>query len=244
MKNNLLKELRAVTNTSQRELARIAGTSRTTVYDYETNQRPIPEVTAEKIAKAISSRLTAAYIAGLFDAKGILTIIRVAPNREKFGRKQGKRSNTGPVTTPNYSVRVRLITDSSLLANVLKQFFGAGFVSKRSETQYEFFAASKKAAKVLNVLIPYLVIKRERAQMLLDMQEIMETRPIRMSRDSTTQVFRSVPEASRSLSIPPSDIHTAIRHKHKTNGYTVEKLYSSADRKEVMESLYQLARVR
>lgn len=241
--SHLLEDLMQTTGTSRSELARKSGVAIKDLTD------PTQEV-EDKIANVLASRLTASYVAGLFDRSSSWNIIKVLPNRVKHTRSNGK--NSGPINIPNYSVRIRFNTASRLLAKVLESFFGAGFVVPRNTGGFELFASNKKSKVVIEKLLPYLVVKRKKALDFLTVLSILEAKPnqrinigVTYLANGSMRVFRGLKEASKALKVDTHTIQSHIKSKEPLNGNLITKEeFAIQDHMGELEKIYLRNRIR
>lgn len=255
---NLLPELRhACGGLSQRQLAREAGVHHSSIAYYEAGERSLTTETMEKISNVLGQKLTAAYVAGLFDRHSSWTILKLEPNPEKFTTiRNGRKTNTGPINLPSYNARVRFTTNDVLIANVLKAFFGAGFVHDRNKGKgnpyFTLFAANQKASIVAEMLLPYLVVKRKVALDVIEMTRILARRPgqtkdIIVTTLSTGKIrrFSTKEEFAKHFDILPQSVSNAIitgtAKQGKLLGYEVHtELRPTAGKDlEKLEAIYQ-----
>jgi hypothetical protein len=205
------------------ELSRQAGVDTKSIRVYEDSDAGLSEEDLDKISKVLSTRLKIAYIAGLFDRRSSWTVLRLRP-AARFLKDDG--NNTGPVNFTNYSSRIRFVTKHKLLAEVLEAYFGAGFVS-RSEchgcTRYEFFVTNRRAQEVAEKLLPHLILKKQQAEIIIKVSEIMRS----ANRNSkavvatnikygTSYIYPSTLEASKTLHIPLNRISSCLIGRQKT----------------------------
>lgn len=218
MNMNILSELRETTKTPRRVLADVAGVSYIELHRHEQGKVELSVETMEKISVVLASKLSAAYIAGLFDRMSSWSIAKVLPNK-KHRKKTG---NTGPINFPVYSARIRFITKHRLLAEVFKKFFGVGFIHPL-HNQWNFFAANRKAKEVAEKLLPYLILKRDAALDIIETVDILESRPGQGKailavnlKYSTVKLYQSTREAASALGIAPPNITDCLQEKQHT----------------------------
>ena len=108
----------------------------------------------------------AIWFAGFFDGEGAIMIA-------KFKRHDTRSDN------PQYTLRLDVgSTDLSILQHI-KQHFDCGHITQphgqlrfpNSKPCYHWVATDRTAAKVLKRLLPYLVLKKERADLALAFQD-------------------------------------------------------------------------
>ncbi len=107
------------------------------------------------------SAIEAAYIAGIIDGEGCIDVARCRPDRQ---RKNGR-----------FLLLVTINMTSSVVLDWLNKATGLGTTKPihrgrrpGQRPYYGWQAVSAGAASLLQQVVPYLVLKREHAQLLLD----------------------------------------------------------------------------
>lgn len=247
---NYLTELRTVTNLSQRHIAKEVGVHHSTIQRFEKGERELPTEVLEQVSKVIAQKLSTVYVAGLFDRSSCLSIVKVLPNRKKYTKADG--NNTGPINFPVYSVRVRFRTSSKLLATVLEQFFGSGFVYHSCGDGWTLVCAHKKSRIVLETLLPYLIVKRTRAVDLLKVLDILDTKPrmrtplqITNLESGYSRVLPSAVEVAKVLKRTVSTVMYCVHGRtHSCAGHSIEQIPVNTDSIIELENLYIRNRVK
>lgn len=102
-----------------------------------------------------------AYIAGMIDGDGSITISRHSYTPKTYPR-------------PYYSPQLCIYNTNKEVIDTIGEWIGFGGVYKKEyknhyRTQYIFRLFGKKAKLVLQGVLPYLIIKREQAEIVLDL---------------------------------------------------------------------------
>ncbi len=165
---NLIKELRETAGLSQRELAKEIGMSRTKVYNLENDKAAVlREGELERLSKAFAKNIELAYVAGLFDRASQINITRIAPFKIHDSQE-----------SPMYISRIQFHTKHEVLANVVMSVFGTGRVcpikDKGRIKSYMFYAHCESVDKVIDLLLPYVRIKREKLLILKEFRAYLE----------------------------------------------------------------------
>lgn len=104
-----------------------------------------------------------AYLAGLFDGEGSVNIF--------------KQSNRKDMNYPAYFVEISIgNTHKGVLQWILEHFGGrltdnAEQYSHRNQRTWRWRASSDEAYKTLVLMLPYLIIKKEQAQLAIEFRE-------------------------------------------------------------------------
>jgi len=112
-----------------------------------------------------------AYLAGLFDGEGSINIFKQSNKKDRI--------NSG------YFLEISIgNTHKGVLQWVLENFGGrlthnAEQYTKRNHRTWRWRASSNEACAVLKILLPYLIVKREQAQLAIEFQEHINTHPRR-----------------------------------------------------------------
>jgi len=102
-----------------------------------------------------------AYAAGLVDGEGCISLRRQ--------RQLAGQSGNG------YGLQVTIVNTKVSMICWLKQHFGALYGVRRCvryRSMYEWYVCGKQAAQFVEAILPYLVVKREQAQVVIDFMEI------------------------------------------------------------------------
>ncbi len=100
---------------------------------------------------------TLAYIAGLFDGEGSVCIIKTKPAKRH--------------SAPMYSLRVDISNQDTNALYFVKNTFNVGGVNQSRGYDYKWNTANRSAAIFLKVLLPYLIIKKDKAILGIGFQE-------------------------------------------------------------------------
>jgi transcriptional regulator with XRE-family HTH domain len=164
---SILKALRESSGISQRELAKEAGVSRTAIYDTEQGKRDLPADVMDKISAVIAEKIELSYVAGLFDRRSRISILKVHPPKV---RTQSRSS-----VSPHYIARVEFSSVHPLLLEVIQKVFKCGTFyhsPKKNPVTHGFMAWSFNAEQVLTQLLPYIKLKRPQIQKILELRAI------------------------------------------------------------------------
>ncbi len=190
---NVLKGLREAAGLSQRDLAKEVGISRTKVYDLE-NKKDLTVQEAELFSESLAKTIDLAYVSGLFDRASIFSITRIAPGKLHDHQK-----------SPAYVASIRFSSNHKILVDILKQVFGVGKVCPQKQTdskiRWIYYAHNKNVDTVLEKLIPYLRLKREKALVLKEFRSFLAE-----SRDA----YRSSGASIGSLVLPEQDLTSRV----------------------------------
>jgi hypothetical protein len=105
----------------------------------------------------------AAYLAGFFDGEGMVTI-----HRDLNQGARGRRVN------PNYTMSVRISQSSKPVLDWIKARVGGSVTEKRvsSDRRHWLFAEkSNNAKRLLEAMLPYLIVKRDQAVQAIAFQQ-------------------------------------------------------------------------
>jgi len=167
MKTNLLKSLRESAGLSQRDLATAVGISRTKVFNLE-QKSSLGENEVDLFSKALAKTIDLSYVAGLFDRASTFSITRIAP-----GKIHALQKSTA------YIARIQFSSNHKLLVDILMSVFGTGKVCPQKynngTTRWIYYSHNQSVDVVLEMLIPYLKLKREKALVLQEFRQFLET---------------------------------------------------------------------
>lgn len=105
----------------------------------------------------MNSKTTNAYFAGLFDGEGCISINKI----NKYKR-------------PGFQLRISITnTNKEVLQNVLNIYGGKLYERNRdnARTYYDWVAVSKQCIKILELWLPFLIIKKKQAEVALEFQK-------------------------------------------------------------------------
>lgn len=165
----LLKSLRESSGLSQRDLASELGVSRTKVFNVENNKSKLSPELEEMIAKVIAERIEFSYIAGLFDRRCSFNIYLAKPSHYNCRIQNG------------YEIRISFNTKHKILTDILQAVFKNGRVLPRKGTSkvpvhWTFQAFTAEGEEVLEKLLPYLKVKRQLAEIMLELRDLQKQR--------------------------------------------------------------------
>lgn len=109
------------------------------------------------------AKTTLAYLAGIIDADGCICILKTKPNQHN---RKGK-----------WSLRLNVTNTNSRLVGWLTQHFPDighlfwKFEKEGWKPRYDWYLSGWNAAKLLELCLSYLVIKKEQAKIAIEFQE-------------------------------------------------------------------------
>lgn len=111
------------------------------------------------IGDSLIGELLYAYVAGVIDGEGNISIFRVTSSRDR----------------PRYALRVVVGITEPWLPQFLKLHFGGNVCLRKSKTKahkdvWIWTVAAKKAKPFLERVLPYLCLKHEQAELALKFQ--------------------------------------------------------------------------
>ena len=109
-------------------------------------------------------KITAQYAAGMVDADGCVSITRQKPKKDSIHIR--------------YQARVTVSNNCPLVADSLKETFAVGriyFGSRRKNNPkhrdiYSWIVVGPPAIRFLELILPYMLVKQEQAELLLALQ--------------------------------------------------------------------------
>lgn len=172
----LLRSTRINAGLTLRQLADETGIKFQTISDLERGHSKLTADKVDILSSALARFVDLSYVAGLFDRKSSIGILRVNPKTREEVQKKG---NGGSVTGPSFIVRVEFRTKHKLLVEIIKKVLGAGtFTSVQNKDKpwvtHIFMAWSANGEKVINQLLPYLKVKRRQAELCLELREMQK----------------------------------------------------------------------
>lgn len=169
MSNNglIVRNLRVAAGLSQSEFSKLSGVSKSYISEVETGKNNPSDVILDKFSNTLAQYVDTSYVAGLFDRKSSMSILRV--------KKQDKKDKYGGgwVLGDGYIARIEFNTIHKVIINILQKVFDCGTYYRTNVGEsYRFMAWSDNAEKVLTKLYPYLKVKRRHAEILLELREM------------------------------------------------------------------------
>ena len=126
-------------------------------------------ILTERVA-GIPSEVELAYMAGIADGEGSFTV----------GKREVVQQSNKTARTPSFSARFSLeMTDEKTVREFAHVFDGRVTSRRRALSRrmsYTFHASDAKAREVAYTLLPYLRLKREQAQLIVDMPVVPNKR--------------------------------------------------------------------
>jgi hypothetical protein len=134
------------------------------------------------------TEVQASYLAGCFDADGSISITKSSPG--SWGLRNGRIKN------PRYVLRVNIVNTSHDLMNWLYENFG-GLIKNRPlenpekhRQTYDWSYDNGKALDVLELMYPYLIVKKERVALGLELLRGWKTNQGRGATTDPEEVVR------------------------------------------------------
>lgn len=147
----------------------------------------------------MNNKYVLAYLAGLIDGEGYIGIKKSNPYNHLTGR-----------VNPGYHERlqIRMVDEAAikLLANTLGGWY---YKEKPSVAQgrplYCYQASDRKAAGILKILLPYLIIKRESANTVLLLRD-SKNNPDRAKTDKISKSRWGTPMTGQKVMLSPAAV--------------------------------------
>jgi hypothetical protein len=118
-----------------------------------------------------------AWAAGFIDGDGYIGITRT-----------DKRNRD----VPEYYLKLRAGQKFRKPLNHLQALFGCGYVGYSTRPHSEWNVNHHESAKVLRLILPYLIVKKREAELALDFYELKENQP-RIKKEGIRTGFETVP---------------------------------------------------
>lgn len=173
----IIKTLRESSNLSQSGLSKLSGVSRSFISEIESDKAGFSEETFDKLSSALVKFVDLSYVAGMYDRKSSISILKVHKREEKT------KDGGGWVLSDGYIARVEFTTKHELLAKFLSRMFDFGTVTKskykygnNEYTRYSYMCWSKNAERLLTELLPYLKLKKKQAELILELRALQGER--------------------------------------------------------------------
>lgn len=166
----LLKSVRTNAGLTLRQLASKTKIPFQTISDLERGHTKLTPERVDILADTLSKFVDKAYVAGLFDRKSSIGILKVKPVTRK---ELKEKNNGGSVTGPTFLVRVEFRSKHKLLIDLIQKVMGCGTLTSVNNT-HVFMAWSANGERVLNTLMPYLKVKRRQAELCLELREMQK----------------------------------------------------------------------
>jgi len=156
-----------------------------------------------------------AYCAGVMDSDGCFSI-----------KKETRYMRLGRMRHPQYLADLRITQIEPEAIYLFKDLFGGSVRCKNRKRRmpiYIWTVQAKKAAEASRLMLPYLRIKRQQAQILLDLQANIDNTTLvpltpqsGMTKWGTTTIFRRVGLPEDSVAYRES-LWIELRHLHLGN---------------------------
>lgn len=171
----LLRSTRINAGLTLRQLAAETGIKFQTISDLERGHTKLTADKVDILSSALARFVDLSYVAGLFDRKSSIGILRVNPKT----REQLAKGNGGTLYGPSFLVRVEFRTKHKLLVELVQKVLGAGTHTTvqgkgKPWVTHTFMAWSANGEKVINQLLPYLKVKRRQAELCLELREMQK----------------------------------------------------------------------
>lgn len=110
-------------------------------------------------------RTLLAYLAGIFDGEGSIHINKTSSEKSL---KAWQRK------TPNYTLNVGVTNSHRGVLEIFVKQFGGSIYDRTAHRIYDYRIDRQMASRMLEQLLPFLVIKKERAKIVIDFQNRFE----------------------------------------------------------------------
>lgn len=163
----ILKEIRESCKMSTAELSRRSGVHRRDIYNLEQGKcRKDGNKKLYRVLEALSEKIELAYVAGLVDRASSITITK------------NKAGHTKTSKSPHYIAKFILCSIHLEICEIVRNILKIGEVSysrnSKGNKYYQYYAHCKSAGTAIEKLLPYLKIKRAKAETLLEFRKCME----------------------------------------------------------------------
>ena len=163
----IIKEIRESCKMSTAELSRRSGVHRRTIYNIETGKHKlIINKQFYRLMESPSKDVDLSYIAGLVDRTSSINITK------------NKAGATNTSKSPHYMARFIVGSVHPEIPEIIRAKLGIGEVSKRREPSgriyYNYYAHCQAAGRAVEKILPFLKIKRRKAEVLLEFRKVME----------------------------------------------------------------------
>lgn len=144
------------------------------------------------------NNLIIAYLAGLVDGEGYIGIKKSQPYNNLTGR-----------ANPGYHerIQIRMVDESAI--KLFTDTFGGWYYKEKPNTNgrslYCYQASDKKASAILEILLPYLRIKKESANTVLKLRE-SKNHPIKVKTDVISNSRWGTPMTGQRTRLAPEVI--------------------------------------
>lgn len=171
----LLRSTRINAGLTLRQLADETGIKFQTISDLERGHTKLTADKVDILSSALARFIDLSYVAGLFDRKSSIGILRVNPKT----REQLAKGNGGTLYGPTFLVRVEFRTKHKLLVELVQKVLVTGTHTTvqgkgKPWVTHTFMAWSANGEKVINQLLPYLKVKRRQAELCLELREMQK----------------------------------------------------------------------
>lgn len=148
------------------------------------NNRFAEEVAMATRGKQLHPATDVAYLAGLIDADGCISISKMKRNLGVNGLK-----------SPRYVVTVNIVNTSKELMEWLVETFGGRYKCRRRAAEnhkatYDWWFNNSKSLRILVLVEPFLKIKKDRAKVCIDLLSTWEFPRGRGARLSDAEIAR------------------------------------------------------
>lgn len=171
----LLRSTRINAGLTLRQLADETGIKFQTISDLERGHSKLTADKVDILSSTLARFVDLSYVAGLFDRKSSIGILRVNPKT----REQLAKGNGGTLYGPTFLVRVEFRCKYQFLVELIQKVLGVGTLTTvqnvgSSSIVHTYMAWSVNGEKVINQLLPYLKVKRRQAELCLELREMQK----------------------------------------------------------------------
>lgn len=162
----ILKEIRESCKLTTTELSKRSGVHRRDIYNLEQGKR---NKHYHKVLDVLAQKVDLAYIAGLVDRASTITITKQMP--AEYNCHQD----------PHYLAKFTLGSVHKEIPEIIMRILDTGKVSPRKTPNggvyYSYYAHCAQSYAAIFKLLPYLKIRRAKAQVLLNFRTYMDECP-------------------------------------------------------------------
>jgi transcriptional regulator with XRE-family HTH domain len=241
--SELLKSVRLASNLSQNKLGKMSGVSNNYISEIEAGKYNPSSDVLDKLSGTLSQFIDLSYVAGLYDRKSSITILRVKQISSK--EKTSGKWHGGWSQGYGYLARVEFRSKHKFLVELIQKVFGCGSIthtkySKDPEkTCWTFMAWSDNAEQVLDKIYPYIKLKRQQCDLIFKLRELQKNnKSFRMhltTRKLGQKTTNIVQDLNNGLSFEEvakkHKVTTRVVYKYKSK-YTEQAIQQQASLKE------------
>lgn len=171
----LLRSTRINAGLTLRQLADETGIKFQTISDLERGHSKLTADKVDILSSTLARFVDLSYVAGLFDRRSSIGILRVSAKT----KEQIAKGNGGSLHGPTFLVRVEFRCQYQFLVELIQKVLGVGTLTT-TQTKgspsivHTYMAWSANGEKVINQLLPYLKVKRRQAELCLELREMQK----------------------------------------------------------------------